>query len=74
LCRTTSPEKLTAMDLPEGFPAPARRALDGAGYTRLDELTGVTGAELLKLHGFGPKALRLLREALAARGLDLAGQ
>jgi len=62
------------MDLPIGFPAPARRALDSAGYTRLDELTGATGAELLKLHGFGPKALRLLREELAARGLDLAGQ
>ncbi|HWO59614.1 MAG TPA: DNA-binding protein [Umezawaea sp.] len=62
------------MELPDGFPAPARRALDTAGYTTLDDLTGVTGAQLLRLHGFGPKALRLLREELAARGLDLAGQ
>ena len=62
------------MDLPDGFPAPARRALDAAGYTSLDDLTGVTGAELLRLHGFGPKALRLLREELTSRGLDLAGQ
>ncbi|MFD9741296.1 DNA-binding protein [Umezawaea sp. NPDC059074] len=61
------------MDLPESFPAPARRALENAGYTSLDQLTTVTGAELLRLHGFGPKGLRLLREELAARGLDLAG-
>jgi len=61
------------MDLPESFPAPARRALENAGYTSLDQLTTVTEAELLRLHGFGPKGLRLLREELAARGLDLAG-
>jgi hypothetical protein len=60
-------------DLPK-IGAPATRALAGAGYTRLDQLTKATAAELMALHGFGPKALRLLREALASRGLALAGE
>lgn len=49
--------------------SPARRALAGAGYTRLTELAQVSEAEILQLHGMGPKALGQLREALAARGL-----
>ena len=48
---------------------PAQRALDGAGYTSLEDLTKVTEADLLKLHGMGPKAIGILREALAAKGL-----
>ncbi len=48
---------------------PARRALEEAGYTRLEQLPGVRSADLLRLHGMGPKALRLLREALAEKGL-----
>jgi predicted flap endonuclease-1-like 5' DNA nuclease len=55
-------------DWPAGVPAPARRALDGAGYTSLDQLTSLTEKELAALHGMGPKAIRLLREALAAQG------
>lgn len=57
---------------PDDFPKtsnPARSALHAAGYTRLEQLTQVTEAELLKLHGMGPKAIRILREALAERGL-----
>jgi predicted flap endonuclease-1-like 5' DNA nuclease len=57
-----------ADSLPPGIGAPATRALAGAGYTRLEQLTHVTEAELAKLHGVGPKALRLLREALASTG------
>lgn len=41
------------------------RALYGAGYTRLEQLTQVSEAELGKLHGMGPKALSILKEALA---------
>lgn len=52
--------------------SPARRALFAAGYTQLDQLTGITEADLLKLHGVGPKAVRLLRSALAERGLSFA--
>jgi hypothetical protein len=51
---------------------PALRALLGAGYTHLDQLTAVTEADLLRLHGMGQKALGQLRDALHARGQSLA--
>jgi DNA-directed RNA polymerase alpha subunit len=57
-------------DLPR-IGAPATRALAAAGITRLDQVADRTEAELLALHGFGPRALRLLVEALAERGLEL---
>jgi uncharacterized protein YdhG (YjbR/CyaY superfamily) len=50
--------------------APATRALEAAGYTNLKQLTKVTEAELAQLHGMGPKALGILREALKAEGLS----
>ena len=49
---------------------PATRALAEIGVTRLSQLKDHTEAELLALHGFGPKALRILREELAARGMS----
>jgi hypothetical protein len=58
--------------LPPGMPQPAVRALEGAGYTQLSQLTRITEGELLKLHGVGPKAMRILREALAAAGMSFA--
>ncbi|MEC3951748.1 helix-hairpin-helix domain-containing protein [Nocardia sp. CDC153] len=57
---------------PRGVSAPAARALAAAGYQSLDQLAGVDENELLALHGFGPKAIRVLREALRAEGLDFA--
>ena len=57
--------------LPRSIGAPATRALTAAGYTELGQLADVPAAELAKLHGVGPKALRLLREALHERGLSL---
>ena len=56
-------------DFPTGLSNPARRALAAAGYTRLEQLAQVSPADLLKLHGIGPNALRQLRLALAERGL-----
>jgi uncharacterized protein YdhG (YjbR/CyaY superfamily) len=61
------------LDTDTGFPrlsAPARRALAAAGYTYLDQLAKVSEAEIKKLHGMGPTALRALRSALHERGLD----
>ncbi len=58
-------------DLPKGIGAPATRALTGAGYHTLDRLAGVPAAELLALHGVGPKAIRILSEVLAERGQAL---
>jgi len=62
---------MTEHDFPK-IGAPATRALLGAGYTRLKQLTRVTEAQLLALHGVGPRAIRILREALAAQGLSFA--
>jgi hypothetical protein len=57
---------------PCGIGAPATRALTAAGYSQLRQLAGVPAADLKKLHGMGPKALRVLQEALEAQGLSLA--
>jgi DNA repair protein RadC len=54
-----------------GFPklaAPARRALYGAGFTHLDQLTEVSESDLTALHGVGPTAMATLRAALEERG------
>jgi predicted flap endonuclease-1-like 5' DNA nuclease len=59
-------------DFPDGLAQPALRALHGAGFTRLDELTKISEAELKQLHGLGPKGIRLLRSALQARGKSFA--
>jgi hypothetical protein len=59
-------------DLPSGLPEPARRALVAAGFIRLEQLTHVSEAEVLALHGVGPKALDLLRRALCANGWAFA--
>lgn len=53
---------------PEGLARPALRALANAGFTRLDDLTGVREEDLLALHGMGPKAIEVLRGALRERG------
>lgn len=60
------------LPLPPGLAQPARRALAAAGYQRLDQLAGADEAELAKLHGMGPKAIAILRQALAANGLAFA--
>lgn len=57
-------------DLPVELAKPARRALIGAGYLRLEQITKLYEAEVLKLHGMGPKAMEQLRRALAAKGLS----
>jgi uncharacterized protein YdhG (YjbR/CyaY superfamily) len=50
--------------------SPATRALEAAGYSRLEQLAKVTEAELGQLHGMGPKALGILRDTLKERGLS----
>jgi hypothetical protein len=58
----------TESDLPK-LASPARRALAGAGITRLAELAKMSEAELARLHGIGPNALKTLRLALEEKGL-----
>lgn len=58
---------MAADDLPK-IGAPATRALASIGVTRLDQLADYRVEDLLALHGFGPRALRILEEALAEAG------
>jgi hypothetical protein len=59
-------------DFPPGLSQPALRAFAAAGYRKLADFARISETELLELHGVGPKAIRLLRPALAARGLSFA--
>lgn len=59
-------------DFPAGIGKPATRAFIGAGYTRLQQFAKVSEAELLKLHGVGPKALGIIGRELEGRGLSFA--
>ncbi|HEY2564243.1 MAG TPA: hypothetical protein VGI44_11060 [Acidimicrobiales bacterium] len=59
------------VDLPKGIGTPATRALTAAGYTYLRQLAGVPTSDLKKLHGVGPKALRVLQEELEKAGMSL---
>jgi hypothetical protein len=56
-------------NLPAGLARPALRALAGAGITRTAHFKKITEAELKQLHGMGPKAIELIRQALADAGL-----
>lgn len=50
----------------------AKRELAGRGIVTYEQLTTQTRAQLLAIHGVGPKAVRILVEELAERGLSLA--
>ncbi|MFN8040357.1 MAG: hypothetical protein U0Q07_14185 [Acidimicrobiales bacterium] len=61
---------MPATDLPK-IGAPATRALAAIGITHLEQVAGHSEAELLALHGVGPRAVRILGDALAEAGLSL---
>jgi hypothetical protein len=44
------------------------------GVTTLEQVAAMSGSELLQLHGVGPKAVRILRDALRQRGLELKSE
>lgn len=56
-------------DLPN-IGMPARRALAGISVYDLAGVSNHSRAELLALHGIGPKAIRLLEPALTGKGLS----
>lgn len=57
-------------DLPK-IGTPAKRALASIGVTSLHQVAERSRAELLELHGLGPRALRILEDTLTERGLRL---
>jgi hypothetical protein len=60
--------------LPSGLSRPAQRALATAEITTVADLAARTESEVASLHGMGPTGIRLLADALAARGLTFADQ
>ncbi len=59
-------KKAPAMPSVDALPRigkPATRALASIGVTKASQLANHTEAELLALHGFGPRAIRILADA-----------
>jgi len=60
-------------ELPSTLSAPERRALNGAGCTRLEDVAKLSEKEIKQLHGVGPNAIEMLRQALSQTGRSFAG-
>lgn len=60
-------------DLPNEIGKTAARELSLHGITNLDLVAQHSTKELLAIHGVGPKAVRILGETLASRGLGFRG-
>ena len=56
--------------LPTAIGRPATNALNSAGVMCLEDLTKITENELKELHGFGPKALRIIKDILKSNNLS----
>jgi len=58
----------------EGFlsllSAPACRALENHGINTIEELSGYSEKEILRLHGLGQSSIPILRTALEIKGLS----
>jgi hypothetical protein len=65
-------EQERGSDLPLTLSAPARRALFGAGCTRLEVVAKLSEKEIKQLHGVGPNAVEKFRQALHDHGLSFA--
>ena len=68
MARTTDDTHPNRSAFPPGVSGPALRALNVAGVRSMSDLTRWSEADLAALHGMGPKALAVLRTALAATG------
>lgn len=68
------PGELVTGEFPASIGKVATRALAEHGYTTYESLTKVPAEELLKIHGVGRKAIRILGEELAAQGRTYAAE
>jgi hypothetical protein len=57
-------------DLPNEIGKTAARELSYNGITSLQQVAAHSKTELLAIHGVGPKAIAILGDALATKGLD----
>ena len=69
VCPVCEQERVPADDFLKQLSTPARRALENAGITTLQELAQLSEAEVLSLHGIGPTAMPKLKESLSSNGL-----
>ncbi len=51
------------------LPAPAQRGIETLNFMKLEDFTSVSEAQVRSLRGVGPKAVSLIKDALAERGL-----
>lgn len=56
-------------DLPDEIGKTAARELSCNGISSLEQVATHSKKELLSIHGVGPKAIAILEDALAAKGL-----
>lgn len=66
---TDTPDVRPVGDLPDEIGKTAARVLALHGISSLERVADHSKKELLAVHGVGPKAIAILGEALAARGL-----
>lgn len=64
-----TPDVRPVGDLPNEIGKTAARELSLHEITSLEQVARHSRAELLAIHGVGPKAIRILGHALAAKGL-----
>lgn len=65
-----TPDVRPVGDLPDEIGKTAARELSLNDITSLQQVADHSKQELLSIHGVGPKAIAILGEALAAKGLD----
>lgn len=70
--RMRNEQTANGTEFPRGIGNPAARALVAAGLIGYGALSQAREADVLALHGVGPKALGILRAELAERGLSFA--
>ncbi|SMD11675.1 helix-hairpin-helix domain-containing protein [Kibdelosporangium aridum] len=71
---TIEPHTGLETEFPHRIGKVAKRELALHGYTRYEQLAGITAKDLLAIHGVGKKAIEVLREELGGRGLAFADE
>ncbi|WP_120005099.1 hypothetical protein [Nesterenkonia muleiensis] len=67
---SNTPDIRPVGDLPHSMGKTAPRELKYAGIDSLQKASKHTEKELLAIHGVGPKAIRVMKEAMAEKGLS----
>lgn len=66
---SNTPDVRPVGDLPNSMGKTAPRELQNAGIGSLQKASEHTEKELLDIHGVGPKAIRIMKEAMTDKGL-----